>query len=98
MNHKTDNDRSLLPDKILKLRITLWYSRKQKSKISRYFNDDFEVDHMICPNCGAAVIIKEYSFPAVKIKMDEIDVFCSKCKQLLCTKPADNHYLAELLD
>lgn len=61
-------------------------------------DDDFEVDHMICPNCGAAVIIKEYSFPAVKIRMDEVDVFCPKCKQLLCTKPANNHYLAELLD
>lgn len=61
-------------------------------------DDDFEVDHMICPNCGAAVIIKEYSFPTVKIRMDEMDVFCPKCKQVLCRKPANNHYLAELLD
>ena len=61
-------------------------------------DDDFEVDHMICPNSGAAVIIKEYSFPVVKIRMDKMDIFCPKCKRLLCTKPANNHYLAELLD
>ena len=35
------SDRSLPPNKILKLRITIWYSRKQKSRISRY----------LTPNC-----------------------------------------------
>lgn len=34
-NFDQDYDRSLPPDKILKLRIAIWYSRKQKSRISK---------------------------------------------------------------
>lgn len=60
--------------------------------------DDFEVDHEICPHCGAEVIVFEYSYPDGKDVKEEKEIMCPKCQKVICTKNNAWYYRTELFE
>lgn len=60
--------------------------------------EDFEVDHEICPHCGAEVMVFEYSHPGSKDIKEEKEIICPKCQKVVCTKNNAWYYSTVLFE
>ena len=58
-------------------------------------DDDFEIDHEVCPHCKAEVIVYEYDYGGIKKKED---IFCPKCHKVICTLEEAGYYRTELFE
>lgn len=79
----------------------LTFSEVKASLISigtREYDDDedFEVDHKVCPHCGTEAIMLEYNYTG-KGGIKE-DIICPKCKKIICTLEEAGYYKVELME
>lgn len=64
----------------------------------REYNDDedFEIDHEVCPHCNAEVIVYEYDYVGNGGKKE--DIVCPKCHKVICTLEEARYYRTELFE
>ena len=59
-------------------------------------DEDFEIDHEVCPHCNAEVIVFEYEYVGNGGKREEI--VCPKCHKVICTLEEAGFYRTELFE
>lgn len=64
----------------------------------REYDEDFDVDHEICPHCNAEVMIFEYPYPGNEIIKETKEIVCPKCNKPICTKESAWYYRTELVE
>lgn len=59
-------------------------------------DEDFEVEHEICPHCKSEVMVYEYNYTGKGGKKE--DIICPKCKKVICTLEEADYYRVELME
>lgn len=84
INNDTDMSRSEIMESIV--------------STSREYDDDenFEIEHEICPHCNTEVIVYEYGYEGSNKKKK--DIICPKCHKVICTLEEAGYYRTELFE
>ncbi len=59
-------------------------------------DEDFEIDHEVCPHCKTEVIVYEYDYGSSNKKKE--DIICPKCHKVICTLEEASYYRTELFE
>ena len=59
-------------------------------------DEDFEIDHEVCPYCNTEVIVYEYDYKGSNKKREGI--ICPKCHKVICTLEEAGYYRTELFE
>lgn len=63
-----------------------------------YPNEEVEVEHDVCPHCGAEMLIHEIIPYHVSGHKEKEDILCPKCHKVICTRNTNGYFKTELLE
>lgn len=63
-----------------------------------YFDEDIDVEHEICPYCGAEMLVHEINPHHVLGHKEKEDVLCPKCHKVVCSSKTNGYFKTELIE
>ena len=62
-----------------------------------YFDENIDVEHEICPHCGAEMLVHEINPHHVLGHKEKEDVLCPKCHKVVCSSKTNGYFKTELI-
>ena len=63
-----------------------------------YFNEDIDIEHEVCPHCGAEMLVHEINSHHVLGHKEKEDVICPKCHKVVCSDKTNGYFKTELIE